>query len=173
MEQLNGDFGEGDWPSGVLSLVLFVHLAIAGDADKGLNTTGLNRTHHRILFLVAHKPGVTVGEIVSRLRLSAQAIQAPLRALLDNGLLEQQSSERDRRKRHLVLTERGRSFLHAISHGQFDRITEARKRAGEDAFEGFLRFMRAMTSEEDREWLNPLGESAAPASFARRMTLAK
>lgn len=146
---------EGDWASDALSLILFVHLAIAGDADKGLASTGLNRTHHRILFLVAHKPGVTVGEIVNLLRLSAQAIQAPLRALLDNGLIEQQSSEKDRRKRHLVITERGMTFLDALSSTQFARIAEARRKAGDESFEGFLRIMRFMTNDADREWLYP------------------
>lgn len=81
----NGD--DGEWASEALSLILFVHLTMAEDADKRLASAGLNRTHHRILFLVDHKSGVTVGEIVNLLRLSAQAIQPPLRTLIDNQLI--------------------------------------------------------------------------------------
>lgn len=155
MDEANG-FAENEvWAADALSLILFVHLAIAGDADKGLSSTGLNRTHHRILFLVAHRPGLTVGEIVILLRVSAQAIQAPLRNLLDNGLIAQQSSERDRRRRHLTITEQGRAFLETLSNAQFARIAEARRKAGDEAYEGFLRVMRAMMDETDREWLFP------------------
>jgi len=151
--------GSGNSKSGMateadaLSLVLFVHLAIAADADKRLSPAGLNRTHHRILFLVGHRPGVTVGEIVNLLRVSAQAIQAPLRTLIDNGLIEQQSSERDRRKRHLILSEQGKTFLEELASGQFARIAAARMRAGEESFDGFVRVMRAMMDDEDRDWL--------------------
>ena len=150
-----GNASNRDWTYDALSLVLFVHLAFAEDADKGLAPSGLNRTHHRILFLVAHKPGVTVGELVTLLRLSGQAIQPPLRVLIDNNLIEQQSSEQDRRKRHLIITERGMTFLNTLTGRQFARFTEARRRVGDDSFEGFLRVMRAMTSESDREWLYP------------------
>lgn len=138
-----------------LGLILFVHLAIAADCDKHLNAASLNRTHHRILFLVGHRPGVTVGEIVNLLRVSAQAIQAPLRTLIDSGLIEQQSSERDRRRRHLILSEEGAKFLEALSSAQFARIAAARRSAGEESFDGFLRVMRSLMDAPDREWLFP------------------
>ncbi len=149
------------WTGDALSLILFVHLAIAGDADKGLGSTGLNRTHHRILFLVAHNPGVTVGELVSLLRITAQAIGAPLRTLIDGHLIEQQSSERDRRRRHLIITDEGRKFLDELSRGQFARIAEARRKAGDESFDGFLRMMRFMMDEGDRDWLFPPAKTLA------------
>lgn len=144
-----------------LSLILFVHIAIAEDADKRLTPNGLNRTHHRILFLIGLRSGVTVGEIVNLLRVSAQAIQAPLRTLIDNGLIEQQSSERDRRKRHLVLSGKGAAFLESLASGQFARIAAARRNAGEESFDGFLRVMRSMLDEQDRDWLFPTLKPAA------------
>lgn len=153
-KQVNA-LGEDEWAADALSLILFVHLALADDADRKLASTGLSRTHHRVLFLVAHRPGVTVGEIVTLLRLSAQAIQAPLRALIDDGLIEQETSESDRRKRHLIATKQGKDFLKEISEAQFRRILDARNRAGDDAFDGYLRIMRAMTGEGDFEWLYP------------------
>lgn len=141
--------------SEVLCLILFVHLALVTDADKALAATGLNRTHHRILFLVALRPGVTVGEIVVLLRVTAQAIQAPLRTLLDDGLVEQQSSERDRRRRHLTLTDRGEKFLGTLSDAQHSRIEAALGAAGGLRYENFLDVMRGMTDWNDREWLYP------------------
>jgi DNA-binding MarR family transcriptional regulator len=148
-----------------LSLILFVHLAFAEDSDKRLASASLNRTHHRILFLVAHKPGVTVGEIVNLLRLTGQAVQPPLRALIDNHLVKQQSSERDRRKRHLTITKNGITFLNSLSSGQFARLSDVRRRVGDDSFEQFLRVMRAMTTESDREWLYPTYMNTRPGDL--------
>ena len=148
-----GDIGE--WACESLSLILFVHLAVIGDANKQLIAAGLNRTHHRILFLVGHKPGVTVGEIATLLRLTTQATQPPLRTLLDKQLIEQQSSESDRRKRHLVLTDRGVDFLTKLTSGQFARLAEARRQAGDASYEGFVRFMGFMATADDHAWLYP------------------
>lgn len=158
LAQTTDPIENAEWAYEALSLVLFVHLAVVQDADKELAATGLNRTHHRILFLVAHKPGVTVGEIVNLLRLTAQAIQPPLRALIDKQLITQQSSERDRRKRHLIMTERGTAFLNRLTGGQFARLAEARRRVGDDSYDGFIRFMRAMTTPPDKAWLYPEDE---------------
>ncbi|WP_162849053.1 MarR family winged helix-turn-helix transcriptional regulator [Sphingobium amiense] len=144
--------------SEALSLILFVHLAVAADADKALTATGLSRTHHRILFLVALRPGVTVGEIVTLLRVTAQAIQAPLRTLIESGLIEQQSSERDKRRRHLVLSERGQTFLTALADAQYARIAKALDDAGAGPVQGFLSIMQAMMDEHDRQWLYPAEE---------------
>lgn len=160
MNKSRGFVEDEAWAGDALSLILFVHLAIAGDADKGLGSTGLNRTHHRILFLVAHSPGVTVGELVSLLRITAQAIGAPLRTLIDSHLIEQQSSERDRRRRHLIITDEGRKFLDELSRKQFARIAEARRKAGDESFDGFMRMMRCMMDEADRDWLFPPSETA-------------
>jgi DNA-binding MarR family transcriptional regulator len=141
-----------------LTLILFVHLAIAADADKGLLGTGLNRTHHRILFLVAHRPGVTVGEIVTLLRLTPQAVQVYLRTLLDNNLVEQSSSEEDRRRRHLSTTARGKDFLALISRDQYARIASTLGTAGPTNAKSFINLMRDMLDESDRNWLYPKAE---------------
>jgi DNA-binding MarR family transcriptional regulator len=138
-----------------LSLFLFVHLALASDADRDLAGAGLGRTHHRILFLVDCQPGITVGEIVTQLRVTQQAIQGPLRELISAGLVRQDSSEKDRRMRHLSTTPRGRQRLAATSKMQYRRISEALGAAHSQRRRAFLAVMRAMLDEHDRERMYP------------------
>jgi len=147
--------GIPEWTCEALSLILFVHLAVIDDGNKQLGSVGLNRTHHRVLFLVGKKPMVTVRELVSLLRLTAQAIQPPLRTLIDRSLIEQKSSDHDRRKRHLVLTARGNELLEILTAGQMANLAEARRRVGDDGYDGFLGFMRAMMTASDKAWLYP------------------
>ncbi|MBT8472505.1 MAG: MarR family transcriptional regulator [Marinicaulis sp.] len=173
MKDVVNALGEEEWAADALSLLLFARLALAADADSELASCEFGRTHHRILFLVAHRPGVTIGEIVTLLRLSAQAIQGPLRGLIDAGMIEQQSSERDRRKRHLNATAIGEEFLAEISNGQFERIANARRRAGDDSYDGFVRFMRALMEKADREWLYPSPKFAHIEDISKRPTRAK
>lgn len=149
--------------SEALSLLLFVNLALAAEADKELEVEQLNRTHHRILFLVDYRPGVTIGEIVSLLRLTPQAVRGPLRTLIEHGLVRQEASNTDRRKRYLFTTADGDSLLTAVTKPQSRRISAALEIVGATKAEGFMAFMRVMMNTSDREWLYPPEKSGKRA----------
>src|SRR5689334_17802109 len=68
-----------------LELFLFAHLNLAADAEAELASLGFHRTHHRILYLVAGHPGANVGDLISTLRLTPQAVQLPMRQLNEKG----------------------------------------------------------------------------------------
>jgi Transcriptional regulators len=143
-----------------LALFLFAHLALASDADKGLAEEQLNRTHHRILFLVDCRPGVTVSELVNLLRVTPQAINSPLRTLIDHGLIRQKESATDRRKRDLFLTEEGEALLATVTEVQFRRISAVFDLADAKVTEGFLSVLRGLMDEADRNWLFPNKKAA-------------
>ena len=48
---------------------------------------GLGRVHHRILYFVARSPGIAVNALLGVLDVSKQALHAPLRELVDKGLI--------------------------------------------------------------------------------------
>ena len=57
----------------------FALRAVIAGPDRILATRGLTRMHHRILFFVAHTPGMSVGELQATLDVTKQALNAPLR----------------------------------------------------------------------------------------------
>jgi DNA-binding MarR family transcriptional regulator len=136
-----------------LGLFLFAHLRLAADADEELASLGLHRTHHRILHLAARAPGTSVGEIIGLLRLTPQGIQGPMRRLIRDGLIEQRSAERDRRKRQIYLTEKGAKLQSEIAAKQYERILRAYEIAGADNLDGFFRVMLALIDAGDAEYL--------------------
>src|SRR5262245_41294560 len=74
-------------------------------ADQYLATLGLSRPHHRILYVVARQPDISIGALIEILGISKQAVNRPLSLLLE-------------RKRG--------SLLHStVGHGiDFFRLTE-------------------------------------------------
>ncbi len=133
-----------------LEFFLFAHLNLAADADAGLRSLGFHRTHHRILYLVAVNPGTSVGDLVSTLRLTPQAVQSPMRQLNEKGYIQQRYSSTDRRKRCLFITSKGQTLVARLSSHQHRRIAKAFNLAGLAAVRGFLTVMEGMLTEDDR-----------------------
>lgn len=149
-----------------LTLFMLVHLALASDADAELTKHQLTRTHHRILYLVTHGPGVSVGRIVEVLRLTPQAVQGPMRRLLDDGYIEQRASNEDRRRRHLHATRKGEILLRTVSEKQFDRIARAFSKASTSAIYQFSSMLLRLADPEDLIWTLGLGAVVDEAEAA-------
>jgi DNA-binding MarR family transcriptional regulator len=138
-----------------LGLFLFAHLNLAADAATELAALDFHRTHHRILYLVAGHPGTSVGDLISILRLTPQAVQSPMKQLNEKGYLEQRHSNTDRRKRRLFVTPKGASLVARLSRRQHSRLAEAFDLAGPTAVKGFLAVLANLMTEDDRRFAEP------------------
>lgn len=84
----------------------FGYQAFTAKADEMLARRGLSRVHQRIVFFIAHYPGVSVKELLTLLGVSKQALNTPLRQLIEMNLVRSVAPETDKRKRLLALTRR-------------------------------------------------------------------
>src|SRR5690606_13520856 len=73
--------------------------AFAARPDELHARRGLSRVHHRILFFIAAYPELSVKQLLGYLRVSKQALNTPLRQLIEMHLVESQPAENDKRKR--------------------------------------------------------------------------
>ena len=115
--------------------------------DQMLAVEGLSRVHQRILFFVARHPGLSVSDLLSCLKVSKQALNTPLRQLLELGLVISEPANDDKRKRLLELTEAGIAFEARLRVEQVNLLERCLEHAGEAAFEGWLAFNRALAAE--------------------------
>lgn len=136
-----------------LELHFFAHLNLAEDADQNLVAFGFGRTHHRVLYFVSQSPGITVGEMLSMLRVTHQNVQRPMGELLRKHLIEQRTSMTDRRQRQLYITAEGQALLDDLTSRQFERIGRAYELAGPEAVRGFWDVLWHMIDDSDRAWL--------------------
>jgi DNA-binding MarR family transcriptional regulator len=112
------------------------------EPDRLLARKGLGRVHHRVLFFVARRPGLSVGDLLSILAVSKQSLHGPMQRLAASGLLESRPHPKNRRIKRLYLTRDGRTFEHRLSGIQrdlFRRAFRARGRAAEAGFRSVLR----------------------------------
>ena len=116
-----------------LELMHFAYRAFTAGPDRILEGRGLQRVHHRILYFVGRHPGISVNGLLSILAVSKQALNAPLRQLLEMRLVDSQSAAVDRRVRELRLTSEGSHLEASLSGLQRRSMDKVFQGAGETA----------------------------------------
>src|SRR5476651_1968770 len=106
----------------------FGYQAFTAKADEMLERRGLNRVHQRIVFFIARYPTLSVKELLELLGVSKQALNMPLRQLLE-------------------LTEEGRRFEQSLRREQVKLLQRAFAEAGETAVEGWLAVNKALSGQ--------------------------
>ncbi|MBO6948789.1 MAG: MarR family transcriptional regulator [Rhodospirillales bacterium] len=133
-----------------IELLFFAYRDFTGEADVVLETYGFGRAHHRIIYFVGANPGITVGELLAILKITKQSLSRVLSQLVEEGFVDQETDQGDRRRRRLYLTEKGRALESELTQRQSKHIAEAYRQAGADAVAGFRTVLRGLINEQDR-----------------------
>lgn len=140
----------------LIELIFFSYRDFTSDPDKLLVSYGFGRAHHRILYFVAHRPGLTVAELLDVLLITKQSLARVLKQLIDTGYIIQVPGPRDRRQRELYATQKGHDLALALALPQSRRIDAALAEAGIEDRAILERFFRAMVNIERRPQLDQM-----------------
>lgn len=124
--------------------------AFTAKPDEMLARRGLSRVHHRILFFIAAYPELSVKQLLGYLGVSKQALNTPLRQLIEMHLVESQPAEDDKRKRLLRFTSEGAKLEQALRREQIRLIERVFDEVGEDAVRGWLKVNQALAATAHR-----------------------
>ena len=127
-----------------IELMFFAYRDFTADPDRILERLKMGRAHHRALYFINRRPGMTVAELISILSITKQSLARVLRELLDAGYICQITGDQDRRQRHLYPTQSGRKLILELSAPQSRRIATALLEGGISDPGVIARFMKAM-----------------------------
>ncbi|ENO78798.1 MarR family transcriptional regulator [Thauera sp. 63] len=133
-------------PRRAIERFYFAYRAFTAGADRLLEARGLGRVHHRILYFVGRNPGMSVGALIDALGVSKQALNAPLRMLLDNDLIRAETSPDDRRVRQLSLSAQGQALEAQLTAIQTDLLGRAFADCGSAATDGWHAVMTRLAA---------------------------
>lgn len=119
----------------------FGYRAFTARPDRILAERGLGRVHHRILYFVGRNPAISVNALLGILGVSKQALNAPLRRLVELGLIAMVPGAHDRRVRELTLTGAGVELESRLTGSQLALLGEVFAAVGEQAEAGWLAVM--------------------------------
>jgi DNA-binding MarR family transcriptional regulator len=112
-----------------IELLYFAYRGFTARADRILERRGLGRVHHRILYFIGRRPDVSVRGLLDLLAISKQALNAPLRQLLEMNLVAAVPDPDDRRMKKLRLTREGQQLEAELTGAQMHYLQSAFDRA--------------------------------------------
>ncbi|MDJ1008538.1 MAG: MarR family transcriptional regulator [Paracoccaceae bacterium] len=131
-----------------IEAMFFAYQGFTADPDRILAERGYGRAHHRAIHFINRRPGANVNTLLAILGVTKQSLNRVLRTLIEDGLVEARVGTRDKRERHLHLTEAGAALETELSTAQRDRMRAAYKAAGPGAVAGFRQVLEAMMDPE-------------------------
>ncbi len=126
----------------------FGYRAFTMRADRILDRHGLGRVHHRVLYFVGRHPDISVHALLALLKVSKQALNAPLRRLLAMNLVGSEADPSDRRVKLLRLTQTGARLEAQLTGTQMDHLARVFARTG-PAAEGAWKAVMAGLANDD------------------------
>lgn len=102
--------------------------------------------HHRLLYFVGRNPGIAVNALRETLGVSKQAMNTPLRQLVEMGLIDASTAAHDRRVKQLSLSADGAELERQLTETQVKLLTEVFAANDEAAAEGWRAVMRALST---------------------------
>jgi DNA-binding MarR family transcriptional regulator len=127
-----------------IELLFFGYREFTAHPDEVLLERGLARVHHRVLYFVGRNPGISVNRLFAILGVSKQALHAPLKRLLDLGLVESCISTQDRRQRQLSLTAEGALLEQELSGSQREQLAGVFAQLGPEQEAAWREVMRGI-----------------------------
>ena len=116
-----------------IQLLYYAYRETFSDPKEILSKKFFGPAHLRALNLIESNPGINLGELIFRLKVTKQSLNRVLRDLIKSKMIKQIQDETDTRKKNLFLDKEGKIFFEAIYSTQKKRIFNALKNSNSDS----------------------------------------
>ena len=95
------------------------------DAKKTLDKYSIGMAHHRVLHLLSMYKGITISELLKKLKITKQSLNRVLKDLIKLEVILFEKDQIDTRVKHIFLNEKGEKIFNDIFSTQKKRIYNA------------------------------------------------
>tara|TARA_A100001011_G_scaffold390387_1_gene473745 strand:- start:99 stop:536 length:438 start_codon:yes stop_codon:yes gene_type:complete len=110
-----------------IQLLYYAYRETYSDPMEVLSKKFFGPAHLRALNLIESNPGISLGELIFRLKITKQSINRVIRDLLKSKMIMQIKDNKDTRKKKLYLDKEGKIFFDLVYKVQKKRIFNALK----------------------------------------------
>ena len=97
-----------------IQLLYYAYRETFSDPKEILSKKYFGPAHLRALNLIEGNPGINLGELIFRLKVTKQSLNRVLRDLIKAKMIKQIQDENDTRKKNLFLDKEGKVFFEAV-----------------------------------------------------------
>ena len=116
-----------------IQLLYFAYRETFSDPKEVFSKKFFGPAHLRALNLIEINPGINLGELIFRLKVTKQSLNRVLRDLIKSKMIKQIQDETDTRKKNLFLDKEGKVFFEIAYNTQKKRIFNALKNSSSDS----------------------------------------
>tara|TARA_Y100001936_G_C15813754_1_gene528029 strand:+ start:33 stop:482 length:450 start_codon:yes stop_codon:yes gene_type:complete len=95
------------------------------DSKSVLDKYSLGIAHNKVLHILSTYEGITIGELLNKLKITKQSLNRILRDLIKIDLIIFKKDQKDTRVKHVYLNEKGKKIFEEIFSKQKKRIYNA------------------------------------------------
>tara|TARA_Y100001958_G_C20990312_1_gene378084 strand:- start:17 stop:457 length:441 start_codon:yes stop_codon:yes gene_type:complete len=116
-----------------IQLLYYAYRETFSDPKEVLSKKYFGPAHLRALNLIEGNPGINLGELIFRLKVTKQSLNRVLRDLIKAKMIKQIQDDSDTRKKNLYLDKEGKIFFEVVYNTQKKRIFNALKNSSSDS----------------------------------------
>tara|TARA_Y100000768_G_scaffold227368_1_gene171669 strand:- start:86 stop:526 length:441 start_codon:yes stop_codon:yes gene_type:complete len=125
-----------------IQLLFYAYRETLTDPKEILAKRYFGPAHLRSLNLIERNPGISLGELMFKLKITKQSLNRVLRDLIKSKMIKQIKDEKDTRKKNLFLDKEGKIFFDLVYNSQKKRIFNALKNSNADSV---IKFKEVLT----------------------------
>ena len=116
-----------------IQLLFYAYRETSTDSKDILAEKFFGPAHLRSLNLIESNPGISLTELIFKLKITKQSLNRVLRDLLKSKMIKQVKDDNDTRKKNLYLDKEGKIFFNSVYNKQKKRIFNALKNSNADS----------------------------------------
>ena len=116
-----------------IQLLYYAYRETFSDPKEVLSKKFFGPAHLRALNLIESNPGINLGELIFKLKVTKQSLNRVLRDLIKSKMVKQIKDHNDTRKKNLFLDKEGKVFFETVYNTQKKRIFNALKNSSSDS----------------------------------------
>ena len=117
------------------------------DARKVLNKHSIGIAHHKVLHLLSMYEGITISELLKKLKITKQSLNRVLKDLIKLETIFFKKDVKDTRVKHILLNEKGKKIFDEIFITQKKRIYNALLNSSSDQVLNFDNVLKKIINE--------------------------
>ena len=118
-----------------------------GDAKKTLDKYSIGIAHHKVIHLVSMYKGITITELLKKLKVTKQSLNRVLKDLIKLDVVLFKKDQQDTRVKHIYLSDKGEKLFKEIFFLQKKRISSAFLKSSSEEVLSFENVLKRIINE--------------------------
>jgi DNA-binding MarR family transcriptional regulator len=127
--------------------IFYAYRETYADPKKILKKHSFGMAHHRAIHLIERYEGLTVSDLLSKLKITKQSLNRVLKDLINNETIILKKGKIDSRQRKIFLNVKGKKLFEEIFLEQKKRIYNAFKNSDSDSVIKFKNVLKKIVNE--------------------------